>query len=125
MSSSDPFHKSQREVLHSLNILRNEIQKLERGNGPNPILLSDQTAIQFLANQWTEAESTLKELSDTFAVQTSNAKQLALSVDELQKRKGFVEKYRKELDDLREARDRLLKGDTASEKDPISIDAKL
>lgn len=55
----------------------------------------------------------LKDLTETFAIQTTKAKQLGLTVQEMAKRKEIVEQHQKEFDDLKQDFATQVKGDPA------------
>lgn len=109
---ADPFYVDRGEVKHHLSRLAGSLQKLKRRadlptsptskETPDGETLFDKSLIQDVINVISELEYQLKELADTFATQSSNAKQLGLTMEELSKRKDIIEAHQKEFDDLRQ-----------------------
>jgi hypothetical protein len=118
---SDPFYSDLGEIKHNLSILAVSLQKLLDGtplrqNG-TPISTVegnfDKDHVQTIVKLVSRLEAQLKDLSDTFAIQTSNAKKLGLSAQELATRKEVVETHHKAFESMRENFVYLIKDDPA------------
>ncbi|OQV21508.1 hypothetical protein BV898_04410 [Hypsibius exemplaris] len=88
---SDPFYVNRGEIKHNLSRLTASLQK--------PDAVRDVQADVKLIG---ELEHQLKDLADTFAIQTSNAKKLGLTLQELSTRKDIVETHQRAFETMRE-----------------------
>ncbi|XP_055334704.1 uncharacterized protein LOC129585848 [Paramacrobiotus metropolitanus] len=109
---ADPFYINRGEVKHHLSRLASAVEKFDRQaqlptspthkeNADDDVAF-DKGAVQDIIKMISELENNLKELNDTFAMQSQNAKVLGLNMAELAKRKDIVEVHQREFDGLRD-----------------------
>ena len=134
-SRPDAFHISRGEIKHNLSRLSDCIQKFRatsnapstaRSRPTSPTVDQDAEAPTFdksLAQEIVkiigESEHQLKELTDTLAIQSSNAKNLRLTYQELASRKEIIENHQKALESHKETFAYLIKGDPSAEPSAV------
>ncbi|OQV21534.1 hypothetical protein BV898_04436 [Hypsibius exemplaris] len=122
---ADPFYADLGEIKHNLSNLATSLQRLlestpvrqngtatDRNGGPGGGAF-DKDVVQDIVKLIGKLETQLKDLSDTFAIQTTNAKKLGLSPSEMTSRKEIVESNHKSFESMRENFVYLIKDDPA------------
>jgi hypothetical protein len=117
---SDPFYVNRGEINHNLSRLTTSLQKIhnsphesqqQQGNHADVI----QSTVKLIG----ELEHQLKDLADTFAIQSTNAKKLGLTMQELASRKDIVESHTKAFDSMREDFAYRVRGDAAANPNAV------
>lgn len=112
---SDPFYVTRGEIKHKLSRLTAILQKLTISEHD----ADNSELYQSTGRLLGDLDHLLKDLADTLAIQTTNAKKLGLSMPDLATRKDIVNTHQREFSSLRDEFAGLVKADSTDRQSDV------